>query len=189
MYPRGPQRRCIGQHVTTMPSPPIQPGDELIMTIAPRQRAGLVARVYAGCTAMLALPAALFARTWWALAIVVPVIVLFGAIAVRHVRELTHRTVLTSSQLIAPAPWRGWAVIDLTDVVSVAMQYEGDHETGVEWLLRIETADGRAVSLPVDEHPRLLGRASPGGPAAVIAAQVMAVQGPDGPFERSAALS
>lgn len=141
----------------------------------------------------------------WALAIAVPSILVFGAIAVRHVRELTHHTVLTSSQLIAPAPLRGWAVIDLTDVVSVARHYEGDHEAGVEWELRIGTAGGRAVALPVDEHPRLLGWASPptsdgeaerawrrlshrtgGGPAAVIAAQVIAVQGLDGPFERSA---
>ena len=186
-----------------MPSPPIQPGDQLLMTIVPRRRARLLAGVYGACTAMLLLPA-LFARKWWVWAIFAPFILLFAAIAVRLVRELTHRTVLASSQLIAPAPLRGWAVIELTEVVSVAMHYEGDHEAGVEWELRIGTADGRTVALPVDEHPQLLGVASPpafdgeaarearrlrdrtgGGPAAVIAAQVIAVQGPNGPFARS----
>jgi hypothetical protein len=189
-----------------MPAPPIAPGDELIMTIAPRRRAGLLAGVYGGVTAVLALVATLWGLGRpWALAISVPFVLLFGAIAVRHARELTHHTVLTSSQLIAPAPLRGWAVIDLADVVAVAMHYEGDHEAGVEWELRIGTAGGRAVAFPVDEHPHLLGWASPppsdgeaererrrlsertgGGPAAVIAAQVIAVQGLEGPFERAA---
>ncbi|MGY1806626.1 hypothetical protein ACI8AF_04600 [Blastococcus sp. SYSU D00669] len=186
-----------------MPMAPVRAGDELITTIAPRARARLLAGVYAGCAAGMAVIVALLApESPWGLVIVGPLVVLFAVIAVRHARELTHRTVLTSSQLVHPGRLRGWRTVELADVVSVVLHREADHEAGVEWELRIATADGSSVALPVDEHPRLLGwapsrsndpgaerewravRDGGGGLVAVIAAQVRAVQGPDGPFAR-----
>jgi hypothetical protein len=182
-----------------MPSAPVRPGDPVVLTIAPRRSARLLAAVYGGCALGIALFALAF-RSAWALAVLVLGFLLFALLTIAAVRDLTFPTVVTSSQLITHAPLRGWRVIDLAQVTSVVMRCREDPETGDHWVVEIGMTGGRAVGIRVDEFPRLLGWTPPpesedwqrlvsstgGRVAAAIAAQVVAVQGPAGPFARSA---
>ncbi|MGY1806914.1 hypothetical protein ACI8AF_06045 [Blastococcus sp. SYSU D00669] len=179
-----------------MPSAPVRPGDAVVMSIAPRRSSWFEGGMLGLTTLFLATIGVwlVVAGLWWTLLVSLPVVWFPGRWTVETFRLGNVRLRLTPSQFLVPSGLRGWTAIDVASIAEVYVRHFEGGESFDTWYLHIATTDGRARDVRVDKHQRyrehapagdwerLLPRTGHHETAAVLAAHVLALQGPGGPL-------